>query len=141
MIQMPPAAQLDFLNNAYIVAANWHGHTLHLYKGLNVNPPLVPADVIECDFTGYSANTPTPAPRITPDLQEGFYDEAPFIASGSTVTNTALGWYVLDSGGTKLLAWEAFATGYPFTSAASAMVLTVNVVIPTGAGWGYSAIA
>lgn len=104
--------------------------SVHLFKNdVSVSRDTVLADLEECDFTGYQAVTgvtfgevhvgPSNKARMVGEL-------AQFHASGSTVTNTVYGFYVLAAGG-ELAAVGRFDNPIPVSGEDDAVMVIPEI--------------
>jgi hypothetical protein len=87
---------------------------VHLYQNdFAPAPGTVLADFTEADYSGYAAQTVTPA--TWPVFFQGISQVVAvgpglvFTPTASTIANVIYGYYVTDSGGTRLLWAERFA--------------------------------
>lgn len=105
------------------------GATLHLYKeSVPLTGAMVPADFVEADFTGYSSAAITWATRTRANKKAITKSQlASFVMSAVTVTNTIYGWYVVDTGGTKVLMAFAYGTPKPIAEVGASVDVVVQV--------------
>jgi hypothetical protein len=127
---------------AHVVAGNFSGALFGAQVGLYTNTPnltqaTVLADLTEPTFAGYVKQAITwSAAFQQPDsswaVQGGLYL---FQMSDSLVPTIVTGYFLVDSGGTHLLAAENFAAPIPLPTAAQAFLVSPQFVAGN-TGWG-----
>lgn len=142
-IRMTNAGQLAFMNNALISAddGNFLGSKLHLWTAYDGADPPIVASFTEATYHTYAAITPTWAPRVMPDQSAGFSSINSFTPTDDVVPNTIRGWFLTDSGGTVLLAWDTLDAPVDLLDVDNTLNLAIDVVVPSGTNWGQSVVS
>lgn len=121
---VPKTAQLTQL--AELIAGDLTGATLHLFSN-DIAPDVdtIKTDLTECTFTGYAASAAIvwgAENQNAQGLAESIGDMKTFQCTGTAVTETAYGAYILSAGGgTPLLAAWRFDNPKAFTGPTSVL--------------------
>lgn len=134
MLVIPKTARKEFLAALTAESGLLDGALLKLYKTpVGSSEEISLAGLTECDFTGYAASSAIEWGAVGLDsLNNAFVmgDRKEFVPSGTAVTNTVHGAYIVNGAGTKLLALLPFDEPQYATSTDSVISVVPRLQLP-----------
>lgn len=116
-----------------------HGAEVHLYQNnIQITPDVQLSDLVECDFDGYAPGAALTWAAPVPDGTGGaitYGGCVNFTATDGAKPNTAYGYYLTDTGATKVLYVEPFDTPAGFDANGGSLVVLIayrQTTLPAG---------